>query len=57
VKEPAEQTEPWDYLKLIATIPPGMASRPLAEGGCPLVKQVRLARQSSYSSPSAVSPR
>jgi branched-chain amino acid transport system substrate-binding protein len=40
VKEPGEQTEPWDYLTLIATIPAEMASRPLAEGGCPLVRQV-----------------
>ncbi len=38
VKEPAEQTEPWDYLRLISTIPPDVANRPLAEGGCPLVK-------------------
>ena len=39
VKEPGEQTEPWDYLKLIATIPAEVASRPLAEGGCPMVRQ------------------
>ena len=38
VKEPAEQKEPWDYLKLIATIPAEIANRPLAEGGCPLVE-------------------
>jgi len=38
VKEPAEQRERWDYLALVATIPPDVASRPLAEGGCPLVK-------------------
>ena len=38
VKEPAEQHGPWDYLALIATIPPAIANRPLAEGGCPLIK-------------------
>ena len=38
VKTPAEQREPWDYLALVATIPPDIASRPLAEGGCPLVR-------------------
>jgi branched-chain amino acid transport system substrate-binding protein len=47
VKEPAEQTEPWDYLKLIATIPPGVANRPLAEGGCPLVKPVHPPHQTA----------
>ena len=41
VKKPEEQTEAWDYLTLITTIPAEMASRPLAEGGCPLVRQVR----------------
>ena len=53
VKEPAEQTEPWDYLKLVATIPPGVASRPLAEGGCPLAKQAHPPRQASRAAPSA----
>jgi branched-chain amino acid transport system substrate-binding protein len=38
VKSPAESHEPWDYEKVIATIPPGEAWRPLAEGGCDLVK-------------------
>ena len=36
VKAPAEQTYPWDYLKLIRVIPGEEAFRPLAEGGCPL---------------------
>ncbi|MCL8381098.1 ABC transporter substrate-binding protein [Xanthobacter aminoxidans] len=39
VKTPAEQKYPWDYLKLIRTIPGDEAFRPLVEGGCPLVRQ------------------
>ena len=39
VKSPAESHEPWDYEKVIATIPPEEAWRPLAEGGCDLVKR------------------
>src|SRR6266478_6165143 len=38
VKKPAESKAPWDYYKLRATIPADEAFRPLAEGGCPLVK-------------------
>jgi branched-chain amino acid transport system substrate-binding protein len=37
VKTPAESKGPWDYYKLLATIPGDQAFRPLAEGGCPLV--------------------
>ena len=29
---------PWDYYKLLQTIPADQAFRPLADGGCPLVK-------------------
>ena len=29
---------PWDYYELVATIPADQAFRPLADGGCPLVK-------------------
>jgi len=39
VKKPAESKGPWDYYKLRATIPADQAFRPLAEGGCPLVKK------------------
>jgi branched-chain amino acid transport system substrate-binding protein len=39
VKTPAESTGPWDYYKILATIPGDQAFRPLDEGGCPLVKQ------------------
>ncbi len=38
VKSPAEQRYPWDYYAYEATIPADEAFRPLAEGGCPLVK-------------------
>jgi branched-chain amino acid transport system substrate-binding protein len=38
VKKPAESKAPWDYYKLRSTIPAAEAFRPLAEGGCPLVK-------------------
>lgn len=38
VKSPAESKAPWDYYKTRATIPANEAFRPLAEGGCPLVK-------------------
>ena len=38
VKTPAESKGPWDYYKLRATIPADEAFRPMAEGGCPLVK-------------------
>jgi branched-chain amino acid transport system substrate-binding protein len=39
VKSPAESKYPWDYYKLIATIPAEEAFRPLAESQCPLVKK------------------
>jgi branched-chain amino acid transport system substrate-binding protein len=39
VKKPEESTRPWDYYKILSTIPGDQAFRPLDEGGCPLVKQ------------------
>ncbi len=39
VKRPEESTGPWDYYKILSTIPGDQAFRPLDEGGCPLVKQ------------------
>jgi branched-chain amino acid transport system substrate-binding protein len=39
VKSPAESKARWDYYKVLATIPAEQAYRPLAEGGCPFVKQ------------------
>ncbi|MBB1652513.1 ABC transporter substrate-binding protein [Delftia sp. UME58] len=38
VKKPSESKAPWDYYKVIATIPGDQAFRPLPEGKCPLVK-------------------
>jgi branched-chain amino acid transport system substrate-binding protein len=38
VKKPAESKGPWDYYKIRTTIPADQAFRPLADGGCPLVK-------------------
>lgn len=39
VKKPEESKRPWDYYKVVATIPAEKAFRPLADGGCPLVTQ------------------
>jgi branched-chain amino acid transport system substrate-binding protein len=39
VKKPEESKYPWDYYKLIATIPAEEAARPLSESECPLVKK------------------
>jgi branched-chain amino acid transport system substrate-binding protein len=38
VKKPSESKGPYDYYKVRSTIPAEQAFRPLAEGGCPLVK-------------------
>jgi branched-chain amino acid transport system substrate-binding protein len=38
VKTPAESRGPWDYYKLLQTTSGEEAFRPLAEGGCPLVR-------------------
>ena len=38
VKKPAESKGEWDLYKIRATIPADQAFRPLADGGCPLVK-------------------
>jgi branched-chain amino acid transport system substrate-binding protein len=37
VKTPSESTKPWDYYKILGTIPGDQAFRPLLDGGCPLV--------------------
>jgi branched-chain amino acid transport system substrate-binding protein len=39
VKTPAESKAPWDYLKVVATIPPEQAYLPLSASTCPLVKK------------------
>ena len=38
VKKPSESKGPYDYYKLLATIPADQAFRPMNEGDCPLVK-------------------
>lgn len=38
IKQPSESTGKWDYYKLVRTIPAAEAFRPIADGGCPLVK-------------------
>jgi branched-chain amino acid transport system substrate-binding protein len=38
VKKPSESKGPYDYYKVLATIPADQAFRPMAEGGCSLVK-------------------
>lgn len=38
VKSPEESQGPWDYYKLIATIPAADAFRPLDQGGCAMVQ-------------------
>lgn len=37
VKSPAESKEPWDYYKILATVPANEAFRPLSEGGCAFI--------------------
>jgi branched-chain amino acid transport system substrate-binding protein len=39
VKTPAESSGPWDYYKIIETIPGDQAFRPAGEDGCPLIKR------------------
>lgn len=38
VKSPEESRGPWDYYKLVSTIPAEEAFRPLAESECPLIR-------------------
>ena len=38
VKTPEESKADWDVFKVVGTIPADKAFRPMAEGGCPLVK-------------------
>jgi branched-chain amino acid transport system substrate-binding protein len=39
VKAPEESKYPWDYFKVLKTIPGDQAFRPVAEGGCPYLKK------------------
>jgi branched-chain amino acid transport system substrate-binding protein len=38
VKRPEESKYAYDYYKLVATIPAEQAFRPIADGGCPMIK-------------------
>ena len=38
VKKPEDSKKPWDYYRIVATIPADKAFRPLAESQCPLAK-------------------
>jgi len=38
VKKPSESTKPWDYYKMIATVPGDKAFATAEESGCPLTK-------------------
>lgn len=38
VKKPEESKKPWDYYKVVATIPADRAFRPMSDGACPLAK-------------------
>ncbi|TAN78108.1 MAG: ABC transporter permease, partial [Magnetospirillum sp.] len=39
VKKPSESKGPWDYYKVLRTIPANEAFQPLSESTCPLVKK------------------
>ena len=39
VKQPAESKKPWDYYRIVATIPGEKAYAPTKQGVCPLLKQ------------------
>jgi branched-chain amino acid transport system substrate-binding protein len=39
VKKPSESKAPWDYYKVLATIPAAEAFKPLSQSDCPLVKK------------------
>jgi branched-chain amino acid transport system substrate-binding protein len=41
VKDPEDSKYPWDYLKVIATVPGDKAFRSLKDGNCPLVSQAK----------------
>jgi branched-chain amino acid transport system substrate-binding protein len=39
VKKPSESFGPWDYYKVVATIPAAEAFQPLSASRCPLIKK------------------
>ena len=38
-KKPSESKGEWDLYNILATIPGDQAFRPMADGGCPLIKK------------------
>jgi branched-chain amino acid transport system substrate-binding protein len=38
VKNPTESKEPWEFYRIVSTIPGDQAFRPMADGGCAMVK-------------------
>jgi branched-chain amino acid transport system substrate-binding protein len=38
VKKPTESKAPYDYYKLLKTVPAGVAFRPMTSGGCPFIQ-------------------
>ncbi|WP_420134976.1 ABC transporter substrate-binding protein [Rhodopseudomonas sp.] len=41
VKQPSESKYPWDYYKILSTVPGDKAFRPLKDGNCPLVNAAK----------------
>jgi len=39
VKKQEDSKEPWDYYRIVSTIPGSEAFRPEAEGNCPFIKK------------------
>ena len=39
VKSPTESKGPWDFYKLLTTVPGDQAFRPMEQGGCPFVSK------------------
>jgi branched-chain amino acid transport system substrate-binding protein len=39
VKKPDESRYPWDYYKLVGTVPGDEAFRPLSQSRCPLLRK------------------
>jgi branched-chain amino acid transport system substrate-binding protein len=39
VKSPTESKGPWDFYKLLTTVPGDQAFRPMEQGGCPIVSK------------------
>lgn len=39
VKKPSESTRPWDYYKVLSTVPAEQAFQPLSNSACPLIKK------------------